>query len=51
MTDSDKPSSNPQPQPQTKPVAPPLRPYKPELDQLVERGGPKKVPLPDWLKK
>ena len=22
-----------------------------ELDQLMEKGGPKKVPLPDWLTK
>ena len=31
--------------------APPIAPYKPELDQILEKGGPKDVPLPDWLKK
>jgi len=30
--------------------APPIQP-NPKLDQLVEKGGPKKVPLPEWLKR
>jgi hypothetical protein len=31
--------------------APPIAPYKPELDQILEKSGPERVPLPDWLKK
>ena len=30
---------------------PPIAPYNPKLDWLREKGGPKDVPLPDWLKK
>jgi len=30
--------------------APPIRP-NPRLDEVMQKGGPKKVPLPDWLKK
>jgi hypothetical protein len=43
-----KPQSN---EPSTPRPAPPIAPYKPELDQILEKSGPEHVPLPDWLKK
>ena len=43
-----KPSSNEPTHPRP---APPIAPYKPELDQVLEKSGPERVPLPDWLKK
>jgi hypothetical protein len=30
--------------------APPIR-ANPRLDEVIEKGGPKKVPLPDWVKR
>lgn len=42
----------PLPQQEARPrPAPPIAPYKPELDQVLEKSGPENVPLPDWLKK
>jgi hypothetical protein len=50
MAEPKRPTPEGPPSPCPRP-APPIAPYKPELDQVLEKGGPKRVPLPDWLKK
>jgi hypothetical protein len=49
---SEKPTEKPAPasKPVNGQVSKPIRP-NPNLDQLVEKGGPTRVPRPEWLKK